>query len=98
MTKYLLSSAVAVCLLSAAVPASAGPSSLAVNADAARHNLVQTIRSDCSWLNGGWFYRNGARFVTCRPDRPGRDYTWHHEGKQFGWYNAGRKEWHNRNW
>lgn len=100
MSKYLTSSIFAASSLFAAMaPASAAPNSLNLGLASGQPGYVQTVRSDCSWVNGGWFYRNGAqRFVVCRPDRPGRDYSWRREGRQFGWYHPQRREWHNRNW
>ncbi len=77
-------------------PASAAPTGLAT--DASPINNVVQARADCSWVNGGWFYRNGARFVVCRPDSPGRGYSWRREGNRFGWYNTRSRQWHHRNW
>jgi hypothetical protein len=76
--------------------ASAAPAGLATGAPLVP--VAESVRSDCSWINGGWFYRNGSRFVVCRPDRPGRGYNWHREGNRFGWYDGRRREWHHRNW
>ena len=89
-TAFILASGLAL------TPASAAP--IGVNAQQLPASNVLQVRADCSWVNGGWFYRNGARFVVCRPDSPGRGYRWHREGNRFGWYNSSRREFHHRNW
>jgi hypothetical protein len=93
--KILIASAL---LASAGISTSASAAPVGLATGATPAPVVETIRADCSWINGGWFYRNGTRFVVCRPDRPGNGYSWRREGNRFGWYDGRRKSWHHRNW
>lgn len=85
-------------LASAAISTSASATPVGLGSGVTLAPIVENVRADCSWVNGGWFYRNGSRFVVCRPNNPGRGYSWHREGNRFGWYNSSRREWHHRNW
>lgn len=96
MNHYLRTSLFAAGLAAVAAPVSAAP--IAPHTSTPASGLVQSVRSDCNWVNGGWNYRNGSKFVVCRPDRPDRDHVWHREGNRFGWYHPGRKEWSNKTW
>lgn len=85
--------------LTAASPVFAAPG--AGLTPAARPTLVETTQGyhrNCTWVNGGWHYKNGSRHLVCRPYSPGRGYIWHREGNRFGWYHTARKEWHHKNW
>lgn len=79
-------------------PAVAAPLIRAPAIEDAAPPIVQ-IRSDCHWVDNKWTYQRGDKRLVCRPDRPrGNSWRWHREGTRYGWYNPGRKSWHNRNW
>ncbi len=62
-------------------------------------SIVVLARRDCVWVDNKWTYQRGDKRLVCRPDRPtGQGWNWHREGTRYGWYNSGRKSWHNRNW
>ena len=62
-------------------------------------SLMQSVRSDCQWVDNKWTYRRGDKRLVCRPDRPrGAGWAWHREGSRNGWYHGGRKEWHFNAW
>ena len=60
---------------------------------------VQGYHRDCVWVNKGWRYRDGERYVDCRPRRPlGFGWIWRNEGERFGWYNNRRNNWYFNGW
>jgi hypothetical protein len=60
---------------------------------------VQAYHRSCGWVDNGWRYRSGGRYIDCRPRRPfGRDWIWRTEGPRFGWYNSRRNNWHYNRW
>jgi hypothetical protein len=67
-------------------------------------SAVQQVASwqyhqNCGWRNGRWVVDlGGARIVSCRPNRPSRDFTWHREGNREGWYNSHNRAWHYNSW
>jgi hypothetical protein len=66
---------------------------------AGQTSLIETVRSDCKWVDNKWTYQKGDKRLVCRPDRPtGKGWGWHREGNRSGWYHAGRKAWHNLVW
>ena len=66
---------------------------------AGQPSLVEQARADCRWVDNKWTYQRGDKVLVCRPDRPsGRGWSWHREGNRFGWWHAGRREWHYNGW
>ncbi len=62
-------------------------------------SLVESVRSDCRWVDNKWTYQRGDKRLVCRPNRPsGSRWTWHREGQRQGWYQSGRRQWHHNAW
>jgi hypothetical protein len=63
------------------------------------HQLVESVRRDCAWVDNKWTYQRGDKRLVCRPDRPsGRGWSWHREGNRFGWYLPREKRWNHNAW
>jgi hypothetical protein len=96
--KYALLLATFAAVGLAAADASAAPATFAPQPTVGA-TLVEKVRRDCVWVDNKWTYQRGDKRLVCRPDRPsGRGWTWRREGPRFGWYDTGRRAWHNNVW
>ena len=101
MGKFALASAVLLALPSTGALAASIPSN---PGDRASQSLVEPVASwrynnNCSWQGGRWAVDlGGGKLVVCRPNRPGRDYSWRREGQRNGWYHRNERRWHHNNW
>jgi len=92
MKTLIISTSALVTLATSALALPAGPAPGHVA-------LIQSVRSNCQWVDNKWTYQKGDKRLVCRPDRPsGSQWSWHREGGREGWFHSGRKEWHHRNW
>ena len=87
--------------LTSAITASAASAVPVVGVGALdQSTLVQPVASwqyhrNCGWQGGRYIVDLGAgRIVSCRPNRPSREYSWRSFEGREGWYSNRRKTWH----
>ena len=57
-------------------------------------SFTKVVNIVCTRDDRGWHRMNRDKRVSCRPVRPGREYSWRSEGGRSGWWHKKNHRWH----